>query len=149
MRKTLVALVVLAALCISYAVSPFVGLYRLVSAAQAGETKALGEKAVGGRSAATRPSAAARQAATRDVRPPKTAGDPARTTTAWWHVAVNFPNYHSKSISSRFKVLNFSMALGFDAADPSGLPLYGRERGKRARQAGRALQHRGHHGLGP
>jgi len=61
------------------------------------------------RSAAARPSAAAHQAATRDVRPPKTAGDPARTTTAWCHVAVNFPNYHSKSISSRFKVLNFSL----------------------------------------
>ncbi len=46
MRKTLIALVVLAALWISYAVSPIVGLYRLVSAAQAGDTKALGERSI-------------------------------------------------------------------------------------------------------
>jgi Protein of unknown function (DUF2939) len=46
MRKTLVALVVLTAVWISYAVSPIVGLYRLVSAAQSGENKALGERII-------------------------------------------------------------------------------------------------------
>jgi Protein of unknown function (DUF2939) len=46
MRKALITLVVLAALWISYAISPFVGLYHLVNAAQAGNTEALGERIV-------------------------------------------------------------------------------------------------------
>jgi hypothetical protein len=44
MRKALITLVVLAAFWISYAISPIVGLYHLVNAAPAGNTKALGER---------------------------------------------------------------------------------------------------------
>jgi Protein of unknown function (DUF2939) len=46
MRKALVALVILAAVWISYAVSPIVGLYRLVNAVQARDSKALAERIV-------------------------------------------------------------------------------------------------------